>query len=67
MARPKKRDTDKETIQFNIRMPKALVARLDSAADALGTDRSHLLRMVLAEALPGLEERARRVRGGADE
>jgi hypothetical protein len=52
------------TVQFNVRVPRPLVARLDKAAEALGTDRSHLMRMILAEQLPVYEERARRAQGG---
>jgi hypothetical protein len=52
------------TVQVNVRVPVRHAERLDRAARALGTDRSHLIRMMIAEQLPVYEERARKAEGG---
>lgn len=50
------------TEQVAFRAKKEVVRRLDGAADALGIDRSGLLRMMLIEFLPVVEERARQIK-----
>jgi hypothetical protein len=56
---------DEKAVPLNVRVPEQLMGRMDRAAALLGTDRSHLLRMMLVEFLPAYEERAQRFTGGA--
>lgn len=55
-----KKSTD--MVQFAIRMPIDLAERLQQAAEKLATDRSHLLRIILAENLHEYEDRAAKAR-----
>jgi metal-responsive CopG/Arc/MetJ family transcriptional regulator len=47
------------TTQLNVRVPVDLADRIDETAVLLATDRSHLLRIIIAEKLHEYEERAR--------
>jgi hypothetical protein len=72
MGKPKKGRTEaagsepEPTVQFNVRVPVRHAERLDRTARSLGTDRSHLIRMMIAEQLPVYEERARKAEGGGE-
>jgi hypothetical protein len=54
-----------ETEQIGFRAKKAIVARIDEVADALGLDRSAMLRMMIIECLPTYEHRTRGTMGRA--
>jgi hypothetical protein len=62
VAKGKVEKKDVRTVQVNVRIPVDLAERLEKAADMLATDRSHLLRIMIAEKLPEYEERGRRAR-----
>ncbi len=51
--------------QMAVRMPEPLAQRIETAAGHLGTDSSHLIRMVVAEHLGEYEQRAERAARGA--
>jgi len=63
-SKPKKAGDGDRLVQFNIRVPARLIERMDRAAEALGTDRSHLMRMMMVKYLPAYEEEARIAAGG---
>ena len=48
--------------QIGVRMDSDLVARIEQVARQIGTDRSHLIRMLIIAGLPEYEARARRTR-----
>ncbi len=48
---------------ITFRAPQDIAGRLEQAAVWLGTDASHLLRMILVEKLPEYESRGRKARG----
>jgi hypothetical protein len=60
---PRKKRKPGATKQLNVRVPADLAERLEDTAEALGTDLSSLIRMVLVEHLGEYEERVRRARG----
>jgi hypothetical protein len=63
--KPKKKGEGDGMGALNVRVPLRLIAQLEGVANELGTDKSHLLRMMLVEFLPVYEQRAGRVvRGG---
>jgi hypothetical protein len=50
-------------VQFSVRIPADLNAELEETAHLLATDRSHLIRIILAENLRTYRARARAARG----
>jgi hypothetical protein len=61
----KKRVADDDMGALNVRVPLRLIAQLTEVAEELGTDKSHLLRMMIVEFLPVYAQRAGRLtRGG---
>jgi hypothetical protein len=61
MAKSKKKAEEpggEMLVPLNTRAPKPLVERLDRVSALLGTDRSHLLRMMLVKYLPVYEAEA---------
>jgi hypothetical protein len=68
MAKRKPKDEGEgpagRTLNVNVRVPEQLVGRLDRAAEMLATDRSHLIRIILAEQVGVYEERGRRAMEG---
>ncbi len=63
--RPKTDDEGEEKMtQFNFRCPARLMERMDRAAAAIGTDRSHLLRMMMLKYLPTYEAEGRIITEG---
>ena len=59
----KKTETTK---QVNVRFPADIAERLETAAEKLGLDTSHLLRLMVVEKLPEYERRGREARGELD-
>lgn len=57
-------EKEEDSIQKSIRFQLALWKRIDRASKDLGTDGSSVVRMVMIEFLPQIEERIRRIKEG---
>lgn len=50
MPRPKKNDEDKKSVTLKTRVTKEELQKLDVIAEKMGTNRSQVIRMIIAEA-----------------
>jgi hypothetical protein len=62
--KPRRVAISERGVPLNVRVPKSITQRMDHVADLLGTDRSHLLRMMLVRHLPAYEREAQQLAEG---